>query len=95
MHVHPVAFGSKCSSRLEERYKPYLLEFTGLKFGLDKFGDLTYGSPVEVETDCQACYLTILWMCGIVLARGIVLRMGSAVSSPVHPNTRGTATQLT
>lgn len=48
--IHPVVFGSKRSSRTEERYKPYLLEFAGLKFRLDKFGNTTYGSPVEVET---------------------------------------------
>jgi hypothetical protein len=30
------------------------LEFAALKFGLDKFSDITWGFPIEVETDCQA-----------------------------------------
>jgi hypothetical protein len=34
--------------------KPYLLEFAALKFSLDKFSDLIWGYPVELETDCQA-----------------------------------------
>lgn len=52
--LHPVAFASKRTSPAEERYKPFLLEFAGLKFSLDKFSDIIYGSPVELETDCQA-----------------------------------------
>jgi hypothetical protein len=31
-----------------------LLEFAALKFGLDKFTDMVWGFPVEIETDCQA-----------------------------------------
>jgi hypothetical protein len=53
-HIHPVAFGSKRTSETEEKYKPYLLEFAALKFSLDKFSDLIWGYPVELETDCQA-----------------------------------------
>jgi hypothetical protein len=30
------------------------LEFAALKFTLDKFADLMWGYPVELETDCQA-----------------------------------------
>ena len=30
------------------------MEFAALKFGLDKFADITWGFPIEVETDCQA-----------------------------------------
>jgi hypothetical protein len=30
------------------------LEFAALKFGLDKFSDITWGFPIEIETDCQA-----------------------------------------
>ena len=52
--LHPVAFTSKRTSPAEEWYKPFLLEFAGLKFLLDKFSDMIYGSPVELETDCQA-----------------------------------------
>jgi hypothetical protein len=53
-HMHPVAFGSKQTSETEEKYKPYLLEFAALKFSLNKFSDLKWGYPVELETDCQA-----------------------------------------
>ena len=52
--LHPVAFASKRTSPAEERYKPFLLEFAGLKFALDKFSNIIYGSPLELETDCQA-----------------------------------------
>ena len=52
--LHPIAFASKRTSRTEEKYKPFLLEFAGLKFALDKFSDVIWGFPVEVETDCQA-----------------------------------------
>jgi hypothetical protein len=31
-----------------------LLEFAALKYGLDKFSDIIWGFPVEIETDCQA-----------------------------------------
>lgn len=52
--LHPIAFASKRTSKSEEKYKPFLLEFAALKFGLDKFSDVIWGFPVEVETDCQA-----------------------------------------
>jgi hypothetical protein len=52
--LHPIAFASKRTSKTEEKYKPFLLEFAALKFGLDKFSDITWGFPIEVETDCQA-----------------------------------------
>lgn len=52
--VHPIAYASKRTSRSEERYKPFLLEFAALKYALDKFGDTIWGYPVEVETDCSA-----------------------------------------
>ena len=51
--LHPIAFMLKRTSRTEEKYKPFLLEFTGLKFVLDKFSDVIWGFPVKVETDCQ------------------------------------------
>ena len=41
-------------SKTEEKYKPFLLEFAALKFSLDKFADITWGFPIEIETDCQA-----------------------------------------
>jgi hypothetical protein len=52
--LHPIALASKRTSKTEEKYKPFLLEFAGLKFALDKFSDVIWGFPVEVETDCQA-----------------------------------------
>ena len=52
--LHPIAFASKRTSKTEEKYKPFLLEFAALKFGLDKFSDMIWGFPVEIETDCQA-----------------------------------------
>ena len=52
--LHPIAFASKRTSPSEEKYKPFLLEFAALKFSFDKFSDIVYGYPVEVETDCQA-----------------------------------------
>jgi hypothetical protein len=52
--LHPLGFASKRTSKTEEKYKPFLLEFAALKFGLDKFTDIIWGFPVEVETDCQA-----------------------------------------
>jgi hypothetical protein len=53
-HLHPIAFASKRTSKTEEKYKPFLLEFAALKFGLDKFSDTIWGFPVEIKTDCQA-----------------------------------------
>src|SRR6267154_4233092 len=50
----PIAFASKRTSTSEQKYKPFLLEFAALKFGLDKFSDMVWGFPVEIETDCQA-----------------------------------------
>jgi len=50
----PIAFASKRTSSTEQKYKPFLLEFAALKFGLDKFSDIVWGFPVEIETDCQA-----------------------------------------
>ena len=52
--THPIAFTLKCTSALEHNYKPFLLEFAALKFSLDKFSDIVWGFPVEIETDCPA-----------------------------------------
>src|SRR6266481_1777346 len=51
---HPIAFCLKRTSVSEEQYEPFLLDFAALKFALDKFDHLTYGSQIEIETDCQA-----------------------------------------
>jgi hypothetical protein len=53
-------FASKRTSLVEERYKPYLLEFVALKYSLNKFADTTYGFPIEIETDCQALRDTVM-----------------------------------
>jgi hypothetical protein len=37
-----------------------LLEFAALKFALDKFDDIIWGFPIEIETDCQALRDVIL-----------------------------------
>jgi hypothetical protein len=52
--LHPIAYASKRTSPAEARYQPFLLEFAALKFCLDKFDDIVWGFPVEIETDCQA-----------------------------------------
>jgi hypothetical protein len=52
--VHPIAFASKRTSAAEEKYKPFILEFGALKHSLDKFSDIIWGYPIELETDCQA-----------------------------------------
>jgi len=59
--LHPIGFTSKQTSMVEERYKPFLLEFAALKYSFNKFSDIVYGYPVEVETDCQA-------LCDILLS---------------------------
>ena len=52
--IHPIAFSSKRTSPTEEKYMPFILEFAALKHSLDKFADVIWGYPVELETDCQA-----------------------------------------
>ena len=52
--VHPIGFASKRTSEAEEKYKPFILEFGALKHSLDKFSDIIWGYPIEIETDCQA-----------------------------------------
>ena len=52
--VHLIGFASKQTSPTEEKYKPFILEFTALKHSLDKFSDIIWGYPIELETDCQA-----------------------------------------
>ena len=52
--IHPIGFASKRTSETEEKYKPFILEFAALKHSLDKFSDIIWGYPIELETDCQA-----------------------------------------
>ena len=58
--IHPIAFTLKRTSDSESRYQPYLLEFTALKYSLDKFSNVIGGYPVEIETDCKALCDTIV-----------------------------------
>ena len=58
--LHLIGFASKRTSSSEEKYKPFLLEFAALKYSLDKFSDIMYGYPVEVETDCLALHDILL-----------------------------------
>jgi hypothetical protein len=51
---HPIAYTSKQTSVAEARHKPFMLEFAVLKYALDKFNDIIWGFPVEIETDCKA-----------------------------------------
>ena len=51
---HPISFCSKRTSPSESKYEPFLLEFAALKYSLDEFDPMIYGSPIEIETDCQA-----------------------------------------
>lgn len=52
----PIAFTSKQTSKTEQNYKLFLLEFAALKFGFNKFSDTIWGFPVEIEIDCQALH---------------------------------------
>lgn len=52
--MYPIAFASKRTSRTEEWYIPFLLEFAALKFALDEFDDIIFGRAIEIETDCKA-----------------------------------------
>ena len=58
--THPIGFSSKRTSPTEEKYKPFILEFTALKHCLDKFSDIIWGYPVKLETDCQALHNHLL-----------------------------------
>ena len=60
IRLHPIGFTSKQTSPAEEKYKPFLLEFAALKYSFDKFSDIVYGYPVEVETNCQALHDILL-----------------------------------
>lgn len=54
MVAYPIAFASKCTSRVEEKHAPFLLEFAALKFAFNSFKQIGMGQAVEIETDCKA-----------------------------------------
>jgi hypothetical protein len=47
-------------SPTKAKYKLFLLKFMSLKFALDKFLDIIWGFPIEIEMDCQALRDTLL-----------------------------------
>ncbi len=57
---HPLAFCSKRTSPSKENYEPFLLEFAALKFALDEFDTIIYGSPIEIKMDCQVLWNVLL-----------------------------------
>ena len=57
--LHPIAYTSKRTSRTEEKYKPFILEFAALKSALDQFSNTIWGFPMEIETDFQALWDTV------------------------------------
>jgi hypothetical protein len=52
--THPIAFASKRTSLAESKYKPFMLEFAALKYALDHFDDIIWGSQIKIRTDCKA-----------------------------------------
>jgi hypothetical protein len=54
MKWHLISYCSKHTSKSEAKYEPFLLEFAALKYSLDEFEPYIYGSPLEIEMDCQA-----------------------------------------
>ena len=90
---HPISYCSKRTSKSEAKYEPFLLEFTALKFSLDKFEPYIYGSPLEIETDCQALWDCLLqekmsmhhshWKESILAHNIIAIRHQPGVENPV------------
>jgi transposase InsO family protein len=70
-----------------------LLEFAALKYSLDEFEPYIYGSPVEIETDCQALRDCLLqekmsvhhsrWKESILARNIIAIRHRPGVENPV------------
>jgi len=44
----------------EAHYKLFLLEFAALKYSIDEFKPYIFGSPIEIEMDCQALHDCLL-----------------------------------
>ena len=57
---YPISFCSKCTSPSEARYEPFLIEFAALKFSVNEFEPYIFGSPIKIETDCQALHDCLL-----------------------------------
>jgi transposase InsO family protein len=90
---HPISYCSKRTSKSEAKYEPFLLEFAALKYSLDEFEPYIYGSPVEIETDCQALRDCLLrdkmsvhhsrWKESILARNIIAIRHRPGVENPV------------
>jgi len=90
---HPISYCSKRTSKSEAKYEPFLLEFAALKFCLDEFEPYIYGSPLEIETDCQALRDCLLqekmsvhhsrWKESILAHNIIAIRHRPGVENPV------------
>ena len=90
---HPISYCSKRTSKSEAKYEPFLLEFAALKNCLDEFEQYIYGSPLEIETDCQALRDCLLqekmsvhhsrWKESILAHNIIAIRHRPGVENPV------------
>jgi hypothetical protein len=90
---HPISYCSKRTSKSEAKYEPFLLEFAALKYSLDKFESYNYGSPLEIETDCQALRDCLLqekmsvhhsrWKESILAHNIIAIRHRPGIENPV------------
>ena len=90
---HPISYCSKRTSKSEAKYEPFLLEFAALKYCLDEFEQYIYGSPLEIETDCQALRDCLLqekmrvhhsrWKESILAHNIIAIRHRPGVENPV------------
>jgi hypothetical protein len=90
---HPISYCSKRTSKSEAKYEPFLLEFAALKYSLDEFESYIYGSPLEIETDCQALRDCLLqekmsvhhsrWKESILAHNIIAIRHRPGVENPV------------
>jgi transposase InsO family protein len=90
---HPISYCSKRTSKSEAKYEPFLLEFAALKYSLDEFEPYIYGSPIEIETDCQALRDCLLrekmsvhhsrWKESILAHNIIAIRHRPGIENPV------------
>jgi transposase InsO family protein len=90
---HPISYCSKRTSKSEAKYEPFLLEFAALKYSLDEFEPYIYGSPLEIETDCQALRDCLLqekmsvhhsrWKESILAHNIVAIRHRPGVENPV------------
>ena len=90
---YPISFCSKRTSLSESRYEPFLLEFAALKYSIDEFEPFIFGSPIEIETDCQALRDCLLkdklnthhsrWMQSILGHNIIDIRHRPGIHNPV------------